>query len=151
LNRRDQITLSEDEVLAFLDEQLIVTVASLGPSGRPHLMPLWYVVRDATLWSWTYGKSQKAVNLRRDPRATLQVETGDRDYGELRGVMLEADAVVHDDLDTVAGVGAELLSRYAGSEVPREAVMTQAPKRVALEFRETRRVTWDHRKLGGLY
>jgi PPOX class probable F420-dependent enzyme len=150
-SRRTQIRMSEDEVLAFLDEQLIVTVASLGPGGRPHLMPLWYVVREGTLWSWTYGKSQKAVNLRRDPRATLQVEAGDRDYGELRGVMLEADTTVHDDLDTVAGVGAELLSRYSGSAVPRDAVAAQAPKRVALEFRETRRVSWDHRKLGGLY
>ena len=151
MNRRALITMSEDEVLAFLDEQLIVTVASVGPAGRPHLMPLWYLVRDGTLWAWTYAKSQKALNLRRDPRATLQVEAGGRDYGELRGVMIEADTVVHDDLDTVAGVGAELLSRYSGGEVGREVVMAQAPKRVAFEFRETRRVTWDHRKLAGGY
>jgi PPOX class probable F420-dependent enzyme len=143
--------MDEDEVLAFLAEQLIVTVASLGPRGRPHLMPLWYVVRAGTLWGWTYAKSQKAVNLRRDPRATLQVEAGGREYGQLRGVMIEADAVVHDDVDTVAGVGAELLSRYSGGEVGREVVMAQAPKRVALEFRESRRVTWDHRKLAGVY
>jgi hypothetical protein len=114
-------------------------------------MPLWYIVREGTVWAWTYGKSQKAVNLRRDPRATLQVEAGGRDYGQLRGVMIEADTVVHDDVDTVAGVGAELLSRYSGGEVGREVVMTQAPKRVAFEFRESRRVTWDHRKLGGTY
>jgi hypothetical protein len=151
VSRREQITMSEDEVLAFLDEQRIVTCASLGPNGRPHLMPLWYVVRDGALWGWTYGKSQKAINLRRDPRATLQVEAGGRDYGQLRGVMIEADTVVHDDLDTVAGVGAELLSRYSGGEVARELVMGQAPKRVAFEFRESRRVTWDHRKLAGTY
>jgi PPOX class probable F420-dependent enzyme len=151
VSRREQITMSEDEVLAFLDEQRIVTCASLGPKGRPHLMPLWYVVRDGTLWGWTYGKSQKAINLRRDPRATLQVEAGETEYGQLRGVMLEADTVVHDDLDTVADLGAELLSRYAGTQVGRDIVMAQAPKRVAFEFRETRRVTWDHRKLGGTY
>jgi hypothetical protein len=65
--------------------------------------------------------------------------------------MIEADAVVHEDVDTVAGVGAELLSRYSGGEVGRDVVMAQAPKRVALEFRESRRVTWDHRKLSGTY
>jgi hypothetical protein len=27
----------------------------------------------------------------------------------------------------------------------------QAQKRVALEFVEVRRATWDHRKLGGVY
>jgi PPOX class probable F420-dependent enzyme len=151
VSRRDQITMSEDEVLAFLDEQRIVTCASLGRGGRAHLMPLWYVVRDGTLWAWTYAKSQKAVNLRRDPRATLQVESGDSDYGQLQGVMIEADTRVHEDVETVADLGVELLSRYAGAEVGRDMVMTQAPKRVAFEFRESRRVTWDHRKLGGTY
>lgn len=151
MSRRDQITMSDEEALAFLDEQRIVTCASLQRDGRPHLMPLWYVVRDGTLWAWTYGKSQKAVNLRRDPRATLQIEAGDSDYGQLRGIMIEADTVVHDDLDTVADLGTELLSRYAGAEIPRDYVLAQAPKRVAFEFRETRRATWDHRKLGGTY
>jgi PPOX class probable F420-dependent enzyme len=151
MSRRDQIVMSEAEVLAFLDEERIVTCASLGKAGRPHLMPLWYVVRDGTLWAWTYGKSQKITNLRRDPRATLQVEAGQGNYSELRGVMIEADAVLHDDLDTVADLGAEIASRYSGSQVPKEAVMAQAPKRVGIEFRETRRVTWDHRKLGGTY
>jgi PPOX class probable F420-dependent enzyme len=151
VSRRDQIIMTDAEVAAFLDEQSIMTCATMGANGRPHLMPLWYIVREGTVWAWTYGKSQKAVNLRRDPRATLQVEAGGRDYGQLRGVMIEADTVVHDDVDTVAGVGAELLSRYSGGEVGREVVMTQAPKRVAFEFRESRRVTWDHRKLGGTY
>lgn len=151
MSRRDQIKLTDEEALVLLGEEKIVTCASLGRDGRPHLMPLWFIVREGTLWAWTYGKSQKIVNLRRDPRATLQVEAGDGDYGQLRGIMIEADTVLHDDLDTVAGVGAELLSRYAGSEVPIDAVMGQAPKRVAMEFVETRRVTWDHRKLGGTY
>lgn len=154
MNRRDQIKMSEQEALAFLNEERIVTCASLGRDGRPHLMPLWYVVRDGTVWAWTYGTSQKVLNLRRDPRATLQVEAGRDVYAELRGVMIESDAVIHDDLDTVAGIGAELAARYSGAELSdelRAAMMRQAAKRVALQFRETSRVTWDHRKLGGTY
>ena len=143
--------MSGAEASAFIDEQWVMTCATLGPRGRPHLMPLWYVVRGGTLWAWTYRKSQKAVNLRRDPRATLQIEAGDRDYGQLRGVMIEADTLLHDDLETVAGVGAALATRYGGVSVAPAAVAQQAPKRVALEFVETRRVTWDHRKLGGGY
>jgi PPOX class probable F420-dependent enzyme len=151
MSRRSEIVMSNAEVAAFLDEQRIATCATIGRDGRPHLMPLWYIVREGVLWAWTYAKSQKVQNIRRDPRVTLQIEAGATDYGQLRGVMLEADARLHEDLDTVAGVGAELLSRYSGAEVGREAVMAQAPKRVALEFSETRRVSWDHRKLGGLY
>jgi general stress protein 26 len=151
LSRRDKIVMSDEEALAFLDEERIVTCASLGKDGRPHLMPLWYVVRDGTLWAWTYGKSQKTVNFRRDQRATLQVEAGNGQYDQLRGIMIEADTIIHEDVDTVATLGAELLSRYSGGEVGTDAVMAQAPKRVAFEFSETRRVTWDHRKLGGGY
>ena len=63
--------MSNDEVLRFLEEERIVTCASFGPRGWPHLMPLWYVVRDGRLWAWTYGKSQKVKNLERDPRADV--------------------------------------------------------------------------------
>ncbi len=152
MSRRDQIQLSDEEVLAFLDEERVVTCATLGPRGWPHLMPLWFVVRDGRIWAWTFAKSQKVKNLDRDPRATLQVEAGD-EYHELRGVMLECDTVVHRDIETVLGVGMDVLSRYAGGGggIPEEAVRGQAAKRVGLEFVERNRATWDHRKLAGVY
>ncbi len=147
--------MSAAEEAAFLDESLVVTVATLGPRGFPHLMPLWFVVREETIWGWTYGKSQKVRNLERDPRATLQVEAGGGVYAELRGVMIEADVVIHRDLETVSGVGAELAERYGGAKLDdgaRAAIAQQAAKRVALEFVARRTATWDHRKLtAGVY
>ena len=155
MSRRDQIVLTDDEVAAFLDEERIVTCATTGRDGWPHLMPLWYVVRDGTIWAWTYGKSQKVRNLERDARCTLQVEAGRDRYDQLRGVMFKAEAVLHEDVETVAGVGIELAERYGGgAAIPdeaRDAVRAQAGKRVAIEFREVSRSTWDHRKLGGGY
>jgi PPOX class probable F420-dependent enzyme len=154
VSRRGQIVLTDAELATFLDEQRVVTCATVGRDGWPHLMPLWYVVRAGTLWAWTYGKSQKVRNLERDARCTLQVETGES-YDELRGVMFKAEAAVHHDLETVAGVGVELAHRYGGpGELPpgaRDALRAQARKRVALEFREVGRATWDHRKLAGSY
>jgi general stress protein 26 len=105
------------------------------------------------VWSWTYAKSQKVRNLERDPRATLQVEDGS-EYQELRGVMIEAQAVIHRDLETVARFGAELFQRYTGGETGAdvaELVRAQAPKRVALQFVPERTTSWDHGKLGGVY
>jgi hypothetical protein len=160
MSRRDQIKMTPEEVLAFLDEEKVVTCATQGPRGWPHLMPLWFVVRSTphppTLWAWTFGKSQKVKNLERDPRATLQVEAGADRYDQLRGVMLECDVVVHTDLDTTLGVGLDVFRRYgggAGDLAPEVEAMVrkQAEKRVALEFRERTRATWDHRKLGGVY
>jgi PPOX class probable F420-dependent enzyme len=153
VSRRDQIRMTDEEVLAFLDEQRTVVCATNGREGRPHLMPLWYVVRDGRLWSWTYAKSQKVRNLERDARATLQVEAG-VDYEVLRGVMLETDVTIHRETDDVAALGVEIFTRYTGGELAddvREMVLTQATKRVAMEFVERTRVTWDHRKLGGTY
>jgi general stress protein 26 len=153
LSRRDQIRMSDDEAAAFLDEQRIVVCATNGRNGWPHLMPLWYVVRDGTLWSWTYAKSQKVRNLERDARATLQVEAGE-EYQELRGVMIEAETAIHRELADVAALGREIFTRYSGGELPEEVaamVEKQAEKRVALRFGERSRATWDHSKLGGVY
>ena len=147
--------MTDDELREFLAEQMIVSVATTGPKGRPHLVPLWYVPEDGPVLSgWTYAKSQKAKNLERDPRATLQVEDGIQ-YHELRGVMLECEVELERDPDRVADFGMSLFERYAGgSELPpetRDMVRAQAAKRVGLRFVPTRVVSWDHRKLGGTY
>ncbi len=156
-SRRDQIRMTDGELRAFLDEQRIVQVATVGPKGRPHLVPLWYVVEGGegpVLRGWTYAASQKARNLERDPRATISIDDGVQ-YQELRGVMMECDVEVEHDPDGVAAYGMALFERYGpGGELApevREMVLKQAQKRVGLRFAPTRVVTWDHRKLGGTY
>ena len=160
-SRRDQIRMTEDELRTFLDEQRIVQVATTGPRGRPHRVPLWYVVHrpqgvagDVELGGWTYAASQKAKNLERDPRATLSVDDGVQ-YHELRGVMMECDVRLERDADRVARHGIALFERYGGGQPlarqVREMVLRQARKRVGLEFTATRSVSWDHRKLEGAY
>jgi general stress protein 26 len=156
-SNRDRISMSADEVDDFLASQTTVIVATNGTRGWPHLMPLWYALRrtgphGATeLWAWTFGRSQKVKNIERDPRATLQIETGS-EYRELRGVMLEAEIELVRDEVAVAAVGLEILSRATlGPPDPsadlHATVRAQAPKRVALRFVEQRRASWDHRKL----
>ena len=169
-SRRDQIRMTRAELLAFLGEQRIVQVATIGPKGRPHLMPLWYVVEEGgvgaepdviadpgqapALRGWTFAKSQKGRNLERDPHATISIDDG-VEYHELRGAMMECDVEIERDPDVVAGYGDALFTRYGpGGELApevREMVRAQAPKRIGLRFVPTRVVTWDHRKLGGVY
>jgi PPOX class probable F420-dependent enzyme len=153
VSRRQQIAMSPEEVAHFLAGEGKVTCATIARDGRPHLMPLWYVLRGGELWAWTYAKSQKARNLERDARCTLQVEAG-TEYAELRGVMLDCEAVLHRDPAVVAPLGAQLAARYGGGGTGPEleaAMRAQAAKRVGLQFVERRRVSWDHRKLGGTY
>ncbi|MGH2923326.1 MAG: pyridoxamine 5'-phosphate oxidase family protein [Solirubrobacterales bacterium] len=154
-SRRDQIKLTEDEQRALIDSERKVVVTSIGPRGWPHSMPMWFVPREGRIWVWTYAKSQKVRNLERDPRATLLIETG-REYTELRGVMIEAEAVLERDHDVVFEFGKDLTVRYSEgiSSVEgdaAEAMKAQASKRVAIHFEPTRIATWDHSKLGGTY
>jgi hypothetical protein len=159
--------MSEQEAAAFLAQERTLTCATIGPRGWPHLMPLWYVLRQPPdgaaaprLWAWTYAASQKVRNLERDARATVQIETGES-YELLRGVMLECDVLIHREVATVAELGREIFRRYAAprgappaQSLPGEVaqmVARQAAKRVGLEFCERRRASWDHRKLGGSY
>jgi len=142
--------MSDEEVRDFLAEKMVMQCATNGPRGLPHMVALWFVTDP--LRSWTYAKSQKARNLERDPRATVGLEDGVQ-YHELRGVMFECDVELERDPAKVEEFGLELFKRYAGdlTDEIREMVAGQARKRVRLTFRPRRTVTWDHRKLGGVY
>jgi PPOX class probable F420-dependent enzyme len=154
-SRRDQIKLTDEEQRELIENERIVVVSTLGSRGWPHVMPLWYVPRDGDIWVWTYAKSQKVRNLERDPRATLLIDTG-VEYGELRGVQIEAEAELIRDLDQIVEYASEMTIRYSeGIEsVEGDAaagLRAQAPKRVAIHFHPKRVASWDHRKLGGVY
>ncbi len=151
-SRRDLIKMSDAELAAFLDEQKVMQCATVGPAGRPHLVPLWFVADEGELRGWTYAASQKAKNLGRDPRATLGIDDG-VEYQELRGVMFECDVELERETERVVEYGLALFARYAGDlgEEIRAMVAKQAEKRVGLNFKPTRTVTWDHRKLDGTY
>jgi PPOX class probable F420-dependent enzyme len=154
-SRRDQIKLTAEEQRELIESERIVVVSSLGPRGWPHVMPLWYVPRDGDVWIWTYAKSQKVKNLARDPRATLLIETG-VEYGDLRGVQIEAEAEIVRDLEQIVEYAKQMTIRYSeGIEsVEGDAaagLRAQAPKRAAIHFHPVRVASWDHRKLGGVY
>jgi PPOX class probable F420-dependent enzyme len=154
MSRRDEIRMADGEVAAFLEAQQTAYVATMGPHGRPHLVPVFYVMRHESLVTWSYAKAQKVANLRRLPQATVLVESG-KSYDELRAVSMECDVDILSDTEQVAAIGWALTQRMvANDEVATAAsqfVRAQAPKRVGLVFRPTRVISWDHAKLGGNY
>jgi PPOX class probable F420-dependent enzyme len=155
MSRRDEIKLSDADQRELLESQRIVVVSTIGPRGWPHSMPLWYVPREGEVWIYTYAKSQKVRNLERDSRATLLLETG-REYAELRGMAIEAEAEIHRDIEMVYPLAEELTLRYAEGlrsieGDAEQALRAQARKRVAIHFIPRHTASWDHRKLGGAY
>lgn len=119
---------------------------------------MWYAIdSDGSLLMTTYAKSQKAVNLRRDPRCSLLLETG-ATYAELKGLLIRGRATLDPDTEHVLDVLERVHARGYFGEVPpggtgtlRDAMRGQASKRVALRIQPERVSSWDHRKLGGAY
>jgi PPOX class probable F420-dependent enzyme len=141
--------MSDDEIAEFLVRSRTATLATVSAKGRPHLVAMWYAVIDGEIWFETKAKSQKAVNLRRDPTCTVMVEAG-LTYDQLRGVAIDGTATIHDDPDSILKVGISVWERYNGpyTDDLRPAVDQLMNKRVAVRVTPERVRSWDHRKLG---
>ncbi len=148
-NQRSQIVMSDDEITDFVTRSRTGTLATIGPDGQPHLVAMWYGIVGGDIWLETKIKSQKAVNLLRDPRFTFMIEDGDT-YDTLRGVSFEGTVEIVDDPDVIFEVGVSVWERYTGpyTEEMKPAVDMMMNKRVAVRLNSTRTRSWDHRKLG---
>ncbi len=156
---RKDISMTPEEVRAFLEAGRTLQVASLHRDGHPHLVPMWYVVEDDRVVFRSFSRSQKILNLRRDPRLTVLVERGEA-YAELQGVMIEGRALLIDDPAYLLTLYGKLAAKYAmlGREprvlAPEEladAFGRHAAKNTAVILEPTRIASWDHTKLGGAY
>ena len=144
--------MSDEEVEAFLDGRHTMNVATIGPAGRIHLVAMWYGFLEGAPAFWTYGKSQKILNLRRDPRITALVETGEQ-YEELRGVELVGTGTIVEDRERIMELGRSVFERYTGPYTDEMAPVLEATgaKRLVVKLEIESVVSWDHGKLGGRY
>jgi PPOX class probable F420-dependent enzyme len=149
-NERSKIVMSDDEIAEFIDHSRTATMATLSADGKPHLIAMWYAVVDGEIWFETKAKSQKAVNLRRDPTITVMIEDG-KTYDTLRGVSIDGRAeIVDSDPDLLLRVGISVWERYTGpyTHEMKPFVDQMMNNRIAVRVVPTRTRSWDHRKLG---
>ena len=150
INRRQQIQLTPDEQAAFFRERKKAALATIDKDGYPHVVAMNYFARDGAFYMTSYGKAQKVVNARRNPKVALMVEAGD-EYSELRGVMIRGRCEI---LEDEAAVRAAFEGRGVAQANPapvNPGAAASAPKRVVLKIVPEKVVSWDHRKLGGRY
>lgn len=151
--RRDAIRMTEDELRDFIESRKSLQVATLNKDGSPHLTTLWFAVVDGDLVFETFTKSQKVVNLKRDPRIAVLLEDG-LQYNELRGVSINGRAELHSDPEVVHGYALAVMKRNQ-PEIPEEqldaAAKLMSAKRTAVVVKAEKTVSWDHSKLGGTY
>lgn len=153
MNRRKLIELTPEERQTYVPTAQTIHLCSNGPDGYPHIVPMWFAADgDQTVWMTTFRKSQKVLNLRRNPKVALLVESGVT-YDALKGVLIRGDAEIIDDADTVVGILKRIHAKTAGSfpEGIDDALRAQATKRVAIKVTTKRLASWDHSKLAGVY
>ena len=156
MSRRDKILMTPDEISDFLRESRTIILVSNGKDGYPHPMPMWYAVDDDNvIYMTTFRKSQKINNLRRDPRVSLLVESGNA-YQELKSVLIYTDVELVEDVEQTRDILFRIsvqrgdLQEDAGESI-REGMLATAAKRIGMKFTPEKIITWDHSKLGGVY
>ncbi|MBV9862032.1 MAG: pyridoxamine 5'-phosphate oxidase family protein [Alphaproteobacteria bacterium] len=147
---RPQIQLTPEEQEAFLRGNHKAALATVDRDGFPHLVAMSYFVKDGALYMTSYGKAQKVLNVRRNPKVGVMVEAGEA-YAELQGVMIRGRCEIIEGEDAVQSAF-EDMARARGRSYSRPTAATaSAPKRVVLKIVPEKVFTWDHRKLGGRY
>lgn len=154
-SRRGAISMTPEEQDRYLDEGWTLQVASIGPKGYPHLVAMWYAVVDGKIHFTTFRKSQKILNLQRNPKITCMLESGTQ-YAHLRGLVVEGDAEIVDDPKVTAQVMAAVGKRNKDGQVPASGEteaqrLAVASKRVVVRVNPVNVYSWDHTKLGGRY
>jgi PPOX class probable F420-dependent enzyme len=148
-NRRQQIQLTPEEQTAFLGQHHKAAFATVDKDGFPHVVGMNYFVKDGAFYMTSYGKAQKVVNIRRNPRVALMVESGNA-YSELRGVMVRGHCEIIEDLEAVQAAFA-FMAEGRGTRAPASGAVQSAPKRVVIKIVPHKVISWDHTKLGGRY
>jgi nitroimidazol reductase NimA-like FMN-containing flavoprotein (pyridoxamine 5'-phosphate oxidase superfamily) len=152
VKQRDQVAMSAEETAAFLLGGRKVQLATNGQDGFPHLVTMYYVMTGGKITFWTYRKSQKALNLERDPRISCLVEDGE-EYFDLRGVLVQGIARRIDDNEQIAAIGRKITSVVGGAMAGADAeALTQyvehaARKRYGYSVEPSKIISWNHTKL----
>jgi len=149
VNQRANIKMTDEEIKAFLKERRTMSMATIGPGGRIHMVAMWYGFVDGAIGFETKTKSQKVQNLRRDNRLTILVEDGDT-YDQLRGVEIAGWGEIIEDSEQLFRLGISVFERYNApyTEEMKPFVDAMLHKRVLVKLHEEQVVSWDHRKLG---
>ncbi len=149
IKQRDVIKMSQDEIDEFLQGRHSMSIATMNHDGTIHLVAMWYGFLEGAIAIETKAKSQKVLNLRRDPRMSVLIEDGEY-YEELRGVELVGTGEIVEDPDRMFELGISVFERYQGeyNEQMRPFVEAMLNKRVVVKLHVDKVVSWDHRKLG---
>ena len=152
MSLRDKIKMSEEELSSFLKTQISLQIGTINKDGSPHLTTMWYFYDGESFIFHTYTKSQKIINLQKDPRITLLTEAGSQ-YSDLQGIIVYGNAEIINGKDSLEEVirymemvGEKYIKDEEGARYI-EGMKLQAPKRSVVIVKPSKFISWDHTKL----
>lgn len=149
MSRRNDIRMTPEEQEAFLEQARKASLSTVDQNGFPHVVAMGFLARDGEIYMTSFGKAQKVLNAKRNPKVGVLIETGQQ-YAEYRGVMIRGTCEVIEQTEKVEEVMRASQSKDTGSTSRTDAI-SHAPKRVVLKITPEKIATWDHSKLGGKY
>lgn len=106
--------MSREEALEFLSEGTRTgKVATVRQDGRPHVVPIWFIVDGDDLVFTTWHRSVKALNLTRNSWAALVADLEEPPYAH---VTVEGRVSISDDPDELEEYATRIGARYMGED-----------------------------------
>lgn len=137
------VAMSEDELEWYLRLERTVRLATVSPEGSPHVVPLWFVWLDGTMFMNSTADNVTVRNLEHNAMVTGVVDDG-KTYDELRGVLVHGTVMRADDDPRLPDVEHRWSEKYlAGNPVP----FSHWRNRIWLRLRPDRFTSWDFRKI----
>ena len=148
MNKQNQIKMTLEEQEEYLARAKTMMLCTIDKDGYPHAVAMAYMVKDGCIYMTSFRKAQKVVNIRRNPKVAVMVESGTA-YNELKGVMIRGRCEIIDAPDEVWNIMREIRSFQAnGTPAPANAVVqARAQKRAVLKIIPVKVSSWDHSKL----
>lgn len=153
MSPRKQIGMTQEDRREFLKGAKTIILSTIDHRGYPHSVAMWHEMDGDTVLMTTFGKSQKAVNIRRNPKVSVLAESGET-YDQLKGVLIRGRAEIISDVDACGEFLLRVHEKMAGAPLlaaAQDAMRAQARKRVLIKVTPERISSWDHTKLGGVY
>ncbi|MEV6636851.1 PPOX class F420-dependent oxidoreductase [Actinoplanes sp. NPDC051470] len=107
----------DPSVRRVLDGTPIAHLATVGPDGSPHSVPIWVGTHDDHIVFLTGPDSRKARNLRHDPRVALSIAPADDPFTP---VVIRGRVVAWLDGDAGWQVVDQLAMKYIGAPYARD-------------------------------
>ena len=136
------VSLTREEAYAFLrsrPSKLVIT--TIGANGYPHSVPTDYIVIEEDIYVVGRAKAQRVKNVGRNPHVSAVVDSGNTRQ-TFEGLLIQGDAAIINDAQTVLGILQEVARQRGSSE---DELPTKAwPGLLYIRINPTRLISWDY-------